>query len=50
MYIFEDQMCMFGFLKIPDIILSLVSSQKMDWTYTFDTHCTLAKSDILCKT
>ena len=40
MYIFEDQMRMFGYLKTPDIILSLVSSQKLDWTHTFDTHCT----------
>ena len=39
MYIFEVQMCMFGYLKTPDIILSLVSSQKLDWTHTFDTHC-----------
>ena len=39
MYIFEVQMCMFGYLKTPDIILSLVSSRKLDWTHTFDTHC-----------
>ena len=39
MYIFEDQMCIFGYLKIPDIILSLVSSQKLDWTHTFGTYC-----------
>ena len=39
MYIFEDQMCIFGHLKIPDIILSLVSSQKLDWTQTFGTYC-----------
>ena len=39
MYIFEDQMCIFGYLKIPDIILSLVSSQKLDWTQTFGTYC-----------
>ena len=38
MYIFEDQMCIFGYLKIPDIILSLVSSQKLDWTQTFGTY------------
>ena len=43
MYIFEDQMCMFGYLKTPDVILSLVSSQKLDWTHTFDTHCNLSK-------
>ena len=41
MCIFEDQMCIFGYLKIPDIILSLVSSQKLDWTHTFGTYCTL---------
>ena len=39
MNIFEDQMCVFGYLKIPDIILSLVSSQKLDWTHTFGTYC-----------
>ena len=39
MYIFEDQMCIFGYLKIPDIILSLVSSHKLDWTQTFGTYC-----------
>ena len=33
-------MCMFGYLKTPDIILPLVSSRKLDWTHTFDTHCT----------
>ena len=32
-------MCVFGYLKIPDIILSLVSSQKLDWTHTFGTYC-----------
>ena len=32
-------MCMFGYLKPPDIMLSIVSSQKLDWTHTFDTHC-----------
>ena len=32
-------MCMFGYLKTPDIILPLVSSRKLDWTHTFDTHC-----------
>ena len=39
MNIFEDKMCVFGYLKIPDIILSLVSSQKLDWTHTFGTYC-----------
>ena len=39
MYIFEVQMCMFGYLKTPDIILPLVSSRNLDWTHTFDTHC-----------
>ena len=38
MYIFEDQVCIFGYLKIPDIILSLVSSQELDWTHTFGTY------------
>ena len=32
-------MCIFGYLKTPDIILSLVSSRKLDWTHSFDTHC-----------
>ena len=40
-HIFEVQMCIFGYLKTPDIILSLVSSRKLDWTHTFDTHCKL---------
>ena len=39
MNVFEDQMCVFGYLKIPDIILCLVSSQKLDWTHTFGTYC-----------
>ena len=39
MCIFSEQMCMFGYLKTPDIMLSIVSSQKLDWTHTFDTHC-----------
>ena len=38
MYIFLDQMCTFGYLKIPDIILSLSLSQKLDWTHTFGTY------------
>ena len=42
MYIFEDQMCIVGYLKIPDKILSLVSSQKLDWTHTFGTYCIFA--------
>ena len=29
MYIFEDQVCMFGYLKPPDIIVSLVFSTKI---------------------
>ena len=37
LYVFEAQICMFGCTKIPDIILSLLSSQKLDWTHTFDT-------------
>ena len=39
MYIFLEQICMFGYLKTPDIMLSIVFSKKMDWTHTFDTHC-----------
>ena len=39
MYIFSGQMCMFGYLKTSDIMLSIVSSQKLDWTHIFDTHC-----------
>ena len=39
MYIFKNQMGMFGYLKIPDVILSLVSSQKFNWTHIFNTHC-----------
>ena len=31
MYISQDHMCMFRYLKTPDIILSLVSSKK-NWT------------------
>ena len=38
-------MCMFGYLKTPDIILSLVSSQKMEWTHTFDTHCMIINNE-----
>ena len=38
---FEHLMCTFGYLKTLDIILSLLSLQKLDWTRTFDTHCTL---------
>ena len=38
-------MCIFGYLKIPDIILSLVSSQKLDWTQTFGTYCISALHD-----
>ena len=34
-------MCTFGYLKMPDIILSLVSSQKLDWTHTFGTYSTI---------
>ena len=30
---------MFGYSKTPDIMLFIVSSQKLDWTHTFDTHC-----------
>ena len=40
MYIFKNQMSMFGYFKIPDVILTLASSQKLNWTHSFDTHCT----------
>ena len=46
MNVFEDQMCVFGYLKIPDIILCLVSSQKLDWTHTFGTYCITKKEYI----
>ena len=36
-------MGMFGYFKIPDVILSLGSSQKLNWTHTFDTHCSSSK-------
>ena len=39
-------MCMFGYLKTLDIILSLVSSRKLDWTHTFDTHCTVISTRV----
>ena len=39
MYIFKNQMGMFGYFKIPDVILFLVSPEKLNWTRTFDTHC-----------
>ena len=32
-------MGMFGYFKIPDVILTLASSQKLNWTHYFDTHC-----------
>ena len=48
MYIYEVQMCIFGYLKTPDIILPLVSSRKLDWTHTFDTHCRLYTAYIGC--
>ena len=32
---------MFRYLKTPDIISSLVSSKKLDWTHTFGTYCIL---------
>ena len=38
MNIFEDQMGMFRYLKTPDIILSLVSSQKLDWMDSYFCH------------
>ena len=36
-------MCVFRYLKTPDIILSLVSLKKLNWTHSFDTHCTVAE-------
>ena len=39
MYIFKNQVSMFGYFKIPDVILTLASSQKLNWTRSFDTHC-----------
>ena len=36
MYIFKNQMSMFGYFKIPDVILTLASSQKLNWTHSFD--------------
>ena len=38
MYAFENSMCTIGYIKIPDIILSLFFSQKLDWTHTFGTY------------
>ena len=38
-YIFKNQMGMFGYFKIPDVILTLASSQTLNWTHSFDTHC-----------
>ena len=49
MYIFKVQMCMFGYLKTPDIILPLVSSRKLDWTHTFDTHCIYVSFSVLLR-
>ena len=40
-------MCMFGYLKTPDIILPLVSSRKLDWTHTFDTHCSKFEVELM---
>ena len=40
-------MCMLGYLKTPNVILFLVSSQKLDWTHTFDTHCIQAMLNLL---
>ena len=44
MYIFKNQMGMFGYFKIPDVILTLASSQKLNWTHSFDTHCIFKKT------
>ena len=38
-----DQMCVFRYLKTPDIILSLVSLKKLNWTHSIDTHCIYIK-------
>ena len=40
---------MFGYLKTPNVILFLVSSQKLDWTHTFDTHCILGGGGVRSK-
>ena len=48
MYIFKKEMDMFEYFKIPDVILSQVSSQKLNWTHTFDTHCIVEKHPGLC--
>ena len=37
--IFKNQIDMFGYFKIPGVILPLGCSQKLNWTHTFDTHC-----------
>ena len=37
--ILKNQMSMFGYFKIPDVILSPISPEKLNWTHTFDTHC-----------
>ena len=39
-------MSMFGYFKIPDVILTLASSQKLNWTHSFDTPVVLAFSDV----
>ena len=47
------QMGMFGYSKIPDVILSLVSPEKLNWTHTFDTHCisySFSFCDYVCTT
>ena len=36
-------MCLIGYLKILDVNSSLVSSQKIDWTRTFDAYCILSQ-------
>ena len=48
MYIFKNQIGMSECFKIPDVILSLVSSQNLNWTHTFDTHCIVEKHPGLC--
>ena len=40
-------MGMFGYIKIPDVILSLVSPEKLNWTHTFDTHCIFSQKHVL---
>ena len=35
MYIFSEQMCMFGYLKTPDIMLSIVTVTTYNYSYNY---------------